>query len=431
MNEAQIFEQIQAWATQLGSWFNTHVLTISSAVQLVVIGIASLVGALVGRRIAARLRQWLATMPGQDGLLMRFAQSIVSCGSGLGALLLLLIAEAVMRGSGQGGAIIHLAFSLLAAFVVIRITTRLVEDRFWARLVAWTAWIIAALSITGLLDPATAFMDSLAIDLGGIRLSLLIVVKGGIILFLLLKGATTLSMLVQRQIEQTQGLSPSLQVLITKVVKISLLGVAVLVALKSVGVDLTGFAVLGGAVGVGLGFGLQKVVSNLVSGVILLLDNSIKPGDVIELEGVYGWVTAMNARYTTVVTRDATEYLIPNEDLITGRVVNWSFSDRRVRQKVSVGVAYSSDLHLVMDLLAEAAKETKRVLNDPAPVARLMSFGDSSVDLQLRYWIDDPEGGVANVRSEVMLRIWDKFAQNGVEIPFPQREVRVLNLREE
>jgi small-conductance mechanosensitive channel len=207
----------------------------------------------------------------------------------------------------------------------------------------------------------------------------------------------------------------------------TLLLVAVVLALGSIGIDLTAFAVFSGAVGVGVGFGLQKVVSNLVSGVILLLDRSIKPGDVIEIEGTYGSVIALNARYASVQTRDGKEYLIPNEDLITERVTNWSFSNDLIRMHVKVGISYRSDPHEAIRLALEAARDVPRVLSEPAPNCVLVAFGDSTIDLELRFWINDPANGTANVRSGVMLNLWDLYQENGIELPHPQREVMLRN----
>ena len=175
----------------------------------------------------------------------------------------------------------------------------------------------------------------------------------------------------------------------------------------------------------GIGFGLQKVVSNLISGVILLLDKSIKPGDVIEVGNSYGKIESLGARYVSVVTRDGYEYLIPNEDLITQQVINWSFSDRLVRLKIGVGVSYDSDLHKAMDLMVQSARGIDRVLDKPGPVCQLKNFGDSAVDLELRIWIGDPDKGVANVSSAIRLAIWDTLKEHGIEIPFPQRDVHI------
>jgi small-conductance mechanosensitive channel len=195
---------------------------------------------------------------------------------------------------------------------------------------------------------------------------------------------------------------------------------------KAVGIDLTGLAVLSGAIGVGLGFGLQKVVSNLVSGVIILLDKSIKPGDVISLGETFGWIQTLGARYASVVTRDGKEYLIPNEDLITGQVVNWSHSNDFVRLDIFFGTAYGDDPHLVRKLAVEATAGVPRVLSFKPPVCHIVGFGDSSVDYIIRFWIRDPTGGLTNIRGNVYLALWDTFKEHGISIPFPQREVLLL-----
>ena len=193
-----------------------------------------------------------------------------------------------------------------------------------------------------------------------------------------------------------------------------------------VGVDLTGLAVLSGAIGVGLGFGLQKVVSNLVSGVIILLDKSIKPGDVISLGETFGWIRELRARFVSVVTRDGREFLIPNEDFITTQVVNWSFSDRFVRLDVDFGVSYDSDPHEVTRLAIEAASSVDRVVSDrKKPVCWMTEFGDSSINFKLRFWIIDPQDGLTNVRGKVLLALWDTFNEHGIKIPYPHREVIV------
>lgn len=211
--------------------------------------------------------------------------------------------------------------------------------------------------------------------------------------------------------------------LITKFVKIVLVLVAVFAALRDIGIDLTGFAVLTGAIGVGIGFGLQKAVANFVSGVTILLDKSIKPGDVISVGDTYGRVHSLGARYVSVITRDGKEYLIPNEELVTQQVVNWSYSSEQVRMKTPIGISYRSDVNQAMTLCLEAADAVKRVLKEPKPVCLLMGFGDNSVDLELRFWIRDPMNGLSNVKSDVLLQVWQKFQKHGIEIPFPQRDL--------
>jgi small-conductance mechanosensitive channel len=241
----------------------------------------------------------------------------------------------------------------------------------------------------------------------------------------LLWAAMAGSRILEHRMQSVRGLTPSFRVLTGKLIRIALITVAFLIALSSVGIDLTAFAVFTGAVGVGVGFGLQKLVSNLISGVILLLDRSIKPGDVIEVGETFGWVSSLNARYASVTTRDGKEWLIPNEDLITQRVTNLSFSSEQLRLLLPFGVSYDSDVRAAIALAVEAAKEVPRVLAHPAPVCRLMGFGDSSVDLELRIWINDPVNGVVNVRSEILLNMWDKFHANDIRIPFPQRDLHI------
>jgi small-conductance mechanosensitive channel len=188
---------------------------------------------------------------------------------------------------------------------------------------------------------------------------------------------------------------------------------------------MSALAVFSGAVGVGVGFGLQKIVSNVVSGIILLADKSIKPGDVISVRDSFGWVVTMGARYTSVNTRDGREILIPNEDLVTHEVINWSYSNEQVRLEVKFGVGYESDPHVVKALAAAVAAGLPRVLKDPPPVCHLVAFGESSLDFCLRFWIVDPAEGLTNLRSTVLLGLWDAFKREGIEIPFPQREMRL------
>ena len=266
---------------------------------------------------------------------------------------------------------------------------------------------------------------SVGMTFGQVRVSLLSLVKGSVVLGVLLWVVLALSNALERNIKRSDSLTPSVQVLIAKIARIALVTFAVLVALGSLGIDFTALTVFGGALGIGVGIGLQKVVSNLVSGLLLLMDKSIKPNDVIAVGGTYGWVSSLGARYTAVRTRDGVEYLIPNEELITQRVENWSHSDRAVRLYIPVGISYNSDVRLAMELCRQAPAGISRVLDDPPPQCLLRGFGDSSVNLEIRIWIDDPSGGRSNVVSEVLLRVWDLFREHGVEIPFHQRDLHL------
>ena len=326
-----------------------------------------------------------------------------------------------------GTAILRLAESLTLAWVIIKLSSHLVRSDRLARALAVLAFIIAALNIAGLLGTVTGLLDSMAVYIGSLRVSVLLLIKGAVTLALFLWLASTFARVLETRLKRLSELTPAMQVLASKLARFSLVTLAIVVALGSVGIDLTALAVFSGAVGVGVGLGLQKVVSNLVSGVILLVDRSIKPGDVIEMEGNYGWITSLNARYVSLATRDGKEVLIPNEDLITGRVTNWSYSSDLIRQSVNVGVSYGSDVHLAMRLAIDAAGAVSRILKTPNPTCLLKEFGDSAVNLELRFWIQDPANGTANVRSEVMLGIWDLYREHSIEFPFPQRDLTLRN----
>lgn len=320
---------------------------------------------------------------------------------------------------------VRAAAYLVTAWVLISIASRIIRNRTLAQLVAIAMWGIAAVSILGIADQTAALLDSAAVSIGDMRLSLLLLLKGAVLLGLLLWTASVVADFVEKRVRASEDLNPSLQVLISKAVKVTLLVIAVLTAVSATGIDLTALTIFSGAVGLGLGFGLQKVVSNLVSGMIILLDKSIKPGDVISLGDTFGWITSLRARYVSIVTRDGVEYLIPNEDFISQQVVNWSYSDRLVRLDITFGVSYESDPHEVREIAVEAMKGVERVLDTPRAVCHVTSFGDSSVNFIARFWIRDPEGGLTNIRGQVLLALWDAFKENGIEIPFPQREVSI------
>ena len=342
-------------------------------------------------------------------------------------LLALWFARAAFEASGHRTDLLRLAESLVLVWVLIRLSSMLVRDERWARAIAVLAWIIAALNIAKLVTPVMDLMDAMAVPVGNFRISVLLVLKGAIALAIFIWIANALSRLLDQRLRLFAPLTPAVEVLASKLVRMTLLTLAVVLALGSIGIDLTAFAVFSGAVGVGVGFGLQKVVSNLVSGVILLLDRSIKPGDVIEIDGTYGSVSTLNARYASVLTRDGKEYLIPNEDLITQRVTNWSFSNDLIRLRVKVGISYESDPHKAIELALEAASDVPRVLNEPAPNCLLIEFGDSAVNLELRFWIRDPVNGTTNIRSQVMLNLWDLYHRHGIGMPYPQRDITLRN----
>jgi small-conductance mechanosensitive channel len=313
--------------------------------------------------------------------------------------------------------------SLVTAWVVIAIASRVVRNRLFARIVAVVAWSAAALNILGLLPQTIDLLDSVAIELQDFRLSPLLVIKAAIILTLLVWLAVAGGQFLESRVRASDDLTPTLKELISKLIRVGLLAFALLWGLSAVGIDFTVLAVFSGAVGLGLGFGLQKVVSNLVSGFILLLDKSAKPGDVITVGDTFGTINAMNARCVSVIARDGREYLIPNEDLITSLMLNWSYSSDLVRLDLRFGTSYASDPHLVRRLAIDTAGGHPRIVAVPKPVCHIVEFGDSAIEYVLRFWIRDPSRGVTNVKGDVYLALWDAFKTEGIKIPFPHREL--------
>jgi len=308
----------------------------------------------------------------------------------------------------------------------IAILTSLISNSFARTAVSYVGWTWGTLSVLNLSGPIQTLLDSAAISLGETRISIWLIIQAFLTLVILFVGARFVSTTGPDRIRKNKDISPSLQVLIIKFTQVVLYSAVFIIGLRTVGFDLTGLAFLSGAIGVGLGFGLQKVVSNLVSGVIILLDKSIKPGDVISLGDTFGWIESLGARYVSVVTRDGREYLIPNEDLITGQVVNWSHSNNFVRLDLLFGTSYEDDPILVRELAIKAALNVDRVLKDRTPVCHIINFGDSSIDYMLRFWITDPAAGLTNIKGDVYLALWQTFAEHKVTIPFPRNEVRIL-----
>ena len=309
-----------------------------------------------------------------------------------------IMLQAFVFGSWRN--ILGLVATIATGFLLVSFAARLVKNAFLRRTVTWGLWIYITLYYLGLIDAFSAFLDGLAVEFGDFRLSVLAIVKALVATALLFTVARLISTTVSARIHANKEISPSMQVLGVKALQFILYTAVFFLGLKAVGFDLTGLTFLSGAIGIGIGFGLQKVVSNLVSGIIILIDKSVKPGDVISLGDTFGWINALGARYVSVVTRDGREYLIPNEDLITGQVVNWSHSNNLVRLEIFFGTAYSDDPHKVRELAGAAAKTVDRVLVSRAPVCHVVGFGDSTVDYVLRFWINDPTGGLTNIRGK-------------------------------
>jgi small-conductance mechanosensitive channel len=268
--------------------------------------------------------------------------------------------------------------------------------------------------------------EALTFTLGSYRVSLYDALGAVAIVILVFWVAAIFSDISQKQISRLAGISTGNRTLAVKISTITIYVIAGLIALDFIGVDLTTLTIFSGALGIGLGFGLQKIASNFVSGLILLFEKSVEEGDLIELaDGTYGYIRRASARFTLIETFDGKEVLVPNEDLITNRVTNWTYSNPRGRVEIQIGVSYKSDIHKAHELILEAAREHPRCIKDPEPSCFLLNYGDSSVDFTLLFWVDDVTEGRWGPKSDVMFAIWDKFAANNIEIPFPQRDLHI------
>lgn len=323
--------------------------------------------------------------------------------------------------------LLEILTSLLVAWVVVRLVSRAIRNPMLSRITAVIAYGMAVLSIWDLLGPTIEILNGprFTLTLGEFSLSVYQVLATALLLAVLLSLAGFTSRVTERRLREADWLTPAGRVLLNKSLRIALFVFAILITIGSVGIDLTALAVIGGAVGFGIGFGLQKVFSNLISGVILLTDKSIKPGDVITVENTYGWVNKLGARYVSIITRDGIEHLIPNETMITEPVSNWTHSDANTRLRIPIGVHYETDLELATRLGVEAAQSQSRVLNDPAPRCLVKGFGESAIDLEIRFWIQDADSGVSNIKSAVILEVWRLYREHGIRIPYPQRDLHI------
>ncbi|WP_222105428.1 mechanosensitive ion channel family protein [Denitromonas ohlonensis] len=354
-------------------------------------------------------------------------------------LVVVLIGRGVFLSLDAPARLLDAAVPLLLSLATVRLLVYALRKGFratpalkaWENIIGFGIWTMVALHLVGWLPAVQQALDDLAINIGSSRVSVLSTIKLVALIALLLTLAFWISGVLERRMRASAHMNPSLQVAFGKFSKFFLIALAIFLAIDAVGIDLTTLTVFGGALGVGIGFGLQRITSNFISGFILVLDRSIKPGDVISVGGndaKFGWVQELRARYVVVRDRDGVERLIPNENLITSEVVNWSYSDPNTRVRIPVQISYDDDPEQAMALLMEAAKASPRILAEPVPTARMLEFADSGIQLELRIWISDPENGIGNVRTDVNLAIWRLFKAAGITIPYPQRDLHLKSM---
>ena len=409
-------------------------LTPTSFIQVGAILIAVLFAWWFGHKVRNTDKARLAVV--QTGLQARFTEALLIAAPHIAALVLIAAFGGVLHALEAQSRIGDLAISLAGLLLLIRLGVYLVRlslgnrTKGWGNAITFVIWGLLALHVLGWFDPVVQALDSVGVRTGKGKITLWSVLKILFTVGAFILVAVWLARWIERRLMSMQGLALSMRIGIAKFSQTFLIALSILLGLNASGLDLTTLNVLTGAIGVGLGFGLQAIVANFISGFVLLMDRSIKPGDVISFTGMpgtstegFGWVQELRGRYVVVRDRDGVETLVPNHTLITSSVINWSYTDPRVRLKLPVRVSYRDDPELALTLLLKASEAHPRILRAPAPVSRMMGFNDYGFDLELRFWISDPQEGVNNVRSDVNRAIWRLFKENGVTIPVAQREV--------
>ena len=394
--------------------------------QLGIIAVAIIIGALVRRFLRPHIRQQPSRLGWMGEGMLRIVfplMALIAARSGMAALGL-AYPQIPFR-------LINVADILLLAMLNITVIAYLLGHVFqnalwvprWERRIAALIWVIYALHVVGILPQIADVLDDISFHLGKERISVLTILQGLASIAGTLLVALWLSRLIERWLLRADMLDTSLRVMLTKVAQSLLVVIAILVALPLVGVDPSVLSVFGGALGVGLGLGLQKIASNYVSGFIILLDRSIRLGDMVQIADRSGVITRLTARYIVLKGLDGTEALVPNDTLVTSTVVNQSYTDRAVWTKLPFSVGYESDIDLVLALLVTATKDIDRIVQDPMPRAFLDAFADSAVNVSIGFWLKDPENGMGALKSDINLRVWHLFREHSINIPYNRLDV--------
>jgi len=410
-----------------------HMLSLNSTrIELAVVAVCLALAGLITRLLIRRQRRQagVETLGATARLGLEGLQRLLFP---LVGIALLSIARLVVELLQQPPVLMRLVIAMLVAMGVIRLVVYGLRQVFspagWLStfelligLTIWSAWVLHALDI---LPEVIEWLDSQQVALGKQKLSLWALMQGGAWVLVTLIAAVWLSGSVERKLMRAP-LDSNLRIVLARLSKVALMFLALMITLPLVGIDLTALSVFGGALGVGLGFGLQKIMANYVSGFIILLDRSIRIGDLISVGTDRGQVQQITTRYTVLRSPSGVQSIVPNETLVSSVVQNEGLSDREVRVAISVQVGYADDVERALVILEECARAHERVLSEPVPRAFLHSFGDSGINLELGVWITDPENGTLAIRSAVQLEILRRFGAEGIEIPFPQREIRIL-----
>ena len=406
--------------------------------------LALLMAALLATALAFYLKNWLRRLAARDNLQV-WPRRVVVAGMVLSpaliGLLLILGLRALFNAFDLHTGLIDIALDLTTVLVLVRFGVHALSVslgpnswiRAWELKLTFVLWAIISFQVLGWFSGIERTFDSIDLVPGKTTFSLWALLKSIVVIVGFLVATSLIARTIERRVMKLEGLAISTRIGITKFSTFMLVGLGILLGINASGVDLTVLGLFTGAIGLGLGFGLQAIASNFVSGFVLLLDKSIKPGDVISFTGTtgtstenFGWVQELRGRYIVVRDRDGVETLVPNQNLITNSVINWSYSDQRVRIRLPVMISFADDPEVALQVLIDAAANHPRILKEPGPVSRLMSFENYGMRVEVRFWIRDPMNGVNNVRSDVNREIWRLFKKHGITIPVQQHDVRVI-----
>jgi small-conductance mechanosensitive channel len=421
MDVNEIVESIQTFLRSVGAEVASPWFYLQFGLILATAGIAWAADAAIRSRVDMSSLAMRWPLP-----LRHFARVMVFSAS-TAIFAILMIAERVIMWHvtwPSRSYLIAVSAKLALAWLAIRLITSVIRNAFIVKVVSLAAWTVAALSITGQLDAAIDLLDSYAFVLGGLRLTPLLLIKAGALVIVAVWLTNIAANFAESRINRSTDLTPSIQVLLVKMIRMGLMLVAVVIALGAVGINLSALAVFTGAAGVGIGFGLQKIVANFISGLILLVDKSVKPGDLVTIGDNTGRISAMKTRYISVAAGDGREFLIPNEDLVTQKVVNWTYTDKNTLVKIAFGTNYDADPKLVCKLASDIAAAHPRATKGKTPNCILTEFAEAGMKFSLTFWIADPDG-MDNVKSDAMLALWEAFKREGIRVPYPVREIRV------
>jgi small-conductance mechanosensitive channel len=425
-----LIREFAAWLAGLYQGAGTVQLAILLFTTLVVA-----VGVVVGRR------WYLARSDDGYGARGIVAEALMIVSPYLAGLLIVGVARNVLVRAGDPTAWLDVAWTLLAALGLIRLLAFLLRlslgrgtrIKAWELRITLIVWALFAAEVLGWLDAIIRALDSIGLTAGKSRITIWSVLKAFALVTIFVVVSVWIARWVDRRVSTIQEIAASTRIGIGKFAYAFLIALGILLGLQAAGVNLTALTVFSGAIGLGLGFGLQAIAANFVSGFVLLVDRSIRPGDVISFTGAmgtsttgFGWVEELRGRHVVVRDRDGVATLVPNQNVITNPLINWSYGHPRVRLRLPVRIGYQDDVELALKLLLDAAAEHPRILRDPSPVSRLMEFADYGMEVELRFWIGDPAEGVNNVRSDVNRKIWALFRKHGITIPPAQREIRIL-----